>query len=72
MNQNFLFCLIFSLCILGACAVFVISSFNSITALGKNPAAAPRIFTVFVIALVVVQILAISAMLAVFYLFGNK
>lgn len=72
MNQNLLFLLIFSSCILGPCAVFVTSSFNSITALGKNPSAAPRIFTVFIISLVLVHILSVSAMLAVFYLFGNK
>jgi F0F1-type ATP synthase membrane subunit c/vacuolar-type H+-ATPase subunit K len=69
MGRNLSLFLIFSVCILGPCAVFVAGSFASINALGRNPSAAPKIFTALIIALVFAQALAIIAILVVFQLF---
>ena len=69
MSRNVALFLIFMLCILGPCAVFAVSSLASINALGRNPSAAPKIFTALVIALVFAQALAIIAILVVFQLF---
>jgi len=55
--------------VLGACAVFAAGSYASITALGRNPSAAPKIFTAMVAALVFAAALSIIAMLIVFQLY---
>jgi len=60
---------IFVFSILGPCTVFAASSFASIKALGRNPSAAPKIFTAMIIALVFAQSLAVIAMLVTFQLF---
>jgi F0F1-type ATP synthase membrane subunit c/vacuolar-type H+-ATPase subunit K len=70
MNRNIALIIIFSLCVLGPCAVFAISSFASINALGRNPSSAPKIFTGMIISLIFAQTLAIVAMLIVFQLFS--
>ncbi len=59
-RQFFLF-LIFSMCILGPTAVMAVAAFASINALGRNPTAAPKIFTAMTIALVFAEVLAIIA-----------
>ena len=69
MGRNIAIMLVFALSILGPCAVFAISSFASINALGRNPSSAPKIFTGFIISLVFAQTLAIIAMLIAFQLF---
>ncbi|MCK5161376.1 MAG: hypothetical protein KAQ99_07375 [Candidatus Aureabacteria bacterium] len=69
MSRNLALLIIFSVGILGPCAVFAASSFASIRALGRNPSSAPKIFTAMVIALVFTQSLAIIALLIVFQLF---
>jgi len=69
MGRNIVIIIIFGLCILGPCAVFALSSFASISALGRNPSAAPKIFIALVISLIFAQALAIIAMLIVFQLF---
>jgi len=55
--------------VLGACAVFAAGSFASINALGRNPSAAPKIFTAMIISLVFAAALSVIAMLIVFQLF---
>lgn len=70
MNRNIALVIIFGLCILGPCAVFAISSFASINALGRNPSSAPKIFTGMIISLIFAQTLAIIAMLIVFQIFS--
>jgi F0F1-type ATP synthase membrane subunit c/vacuolar-type H+-ATPase subunit K len=70
MGRNVAIILIFGLCILGPSAVFALSSFASITALGRNPSSAPKIFTGMIISLVFAQTLAIIAMLIAFQLFS--
>ncbi len=55
--------------ILGACVVFAAGSYASINALGRNPSAAPKIFTAMVAGLVFAAALSIIAMLIVFQLY---
>jgi F0F1-type ATP synthase membrane subunit c/vacuolar-type H+-ATPase subunit K len=70
MGRNLALLIIFGLCILGPCAVFALSSFASINALGRNPSAAPKIFTAMIIGLVFAEALAFVAILVVFQLFS--
>jgi F0F1-type ATP synthase membrane subunit c/vacuolar-type H+-ATPase subunit K len=71
MSRNLALILVFAVCIIGPCAVFAATGFASITALGRNPSSAPRIFTAMIIALVFAQSLAIIAMLIIFQLFST-
>ncbi len=70
MSRNLALVIIFGLCVIGPCAVFAAGSFASITALGRNPSSAPKIFTAMIIALVFAQALAVIVMLIVFQLFS--
>jgi F0F1-type ATP synthase membrane subunit c/vacuolar-type H+-ATPase subunit K len=70
MSRNVAIIIIFGLCILGPSAVFALSSFASISALGRNPSSAPKIFTGMIISLIFAQTLAIIAMLIAFQLFA--
>jgi len=70
MSRNIALILIFGLCMLGPCAVFVAASYASINALGRNPSGAPKIFTAMILALVFAEALAIIAILVVFQLFS--
>lgn len=71
MSRNASLIMIFGLCILGPCFVFAAASFASITALGRNPSSAPKVFTALTISLVFAQALAIIVMLIVFQLFSR-
>ncbi|MFC1621413.1 hypothetical protein ACFL2G_03815 [Candidatus Omnitrophota bacterium] len=71
MNRNLALFFIFAMAILGPCAVFIVSTYASITALGRNPSAAPKIFTALIIALVFAQTLAIIVVLVAFQLFAR-
>lgn len=70
MDRNLALLLIFIFCILGPCWVFGSCARASITALGRNPSAAPRIFTAMIFVLVFAEAAAIIAMLIVFQLFS--
>jgi F0F1-type ATP synthase membrane subunit c/vacuolar-type H+-ATPase subunit K len=70
-SRNLALIIIFGLCILGPSAVFAATGFASISALGRNPSSAPKIFTAMIIALVFAEALAIIAMLVVFQLFSK-
>jgi len=72
MSRNIALILIFTICILGPCAVFAAASFASINALGRNPSSAPKIFTAMIIALVFAEALALIAILVVFQLFSSS
>jgi F0F1-type ATP synthase membrane subunit c/vacuolar-type H+-ATPase subunit K len=69
MDRNIALVLIFGLCILGPSLVFAFGSAAAINALGRNPSAAPKIFTAMIIALTFIEALAIIAMLVVFQVF---
>lgn len=72
MDRNAALLIIFTMCILGPCAVFAAGSLASINALGRNPSSAPKIFTAMIIALVFAEALAVIAMLIVFQLFSRS
>ena len=65
LNRNVIV-LIFALCILCPCGVIAAAAFTSITALGRNPSAAPRIFTAMTIWLVSAEAIAIVGLVVVF------
>jgi len=69
MNYNLSLIIIFACAILGPCLVFAASSFASIYALGRNPSAAPKVFTAMIISLVFAEALAIIALLVAFQVF---
>ncbi|MFH2137137.1 MAG: hypothetical protein ABII88_01345 [Candidatus Omnitrophota bacterium] len=69
MARQIILLFIFMLCILGPSGVMAIAAFASISALGRNPSAAPKIFTAMTITLVFAEALAIVAMLIVYQLF---
>jgi F0F1-type ATP synthase membrane subunit c/vacuolar-type H+-ATPase subunit K len=70
MDRNLAILLVFMLCILGPAWVFAVCGKSSISALGRNPSSAPKIFTGMIIVLVFTEALAIVCMLIVFQLFG--
>ena len=70
MDRNIALTVIFTLCIMGPCAVFAASAYASIISLGRNPSAAPKIFTAMIIALVFAEALAFVVMLVIFQLYG--
>ena len=72
MSRNVALVLIFALCILGPMLVIMASSFASISALGRNPSATPKIFTAMVIAMMFAISVAVIAMLIVFQLFTKS
>ncbi|MBN1872370.1 MAG: hypothetical protein JW800_07335 [Candidatus Omnitrophica bacterium] len=69
MSRYIALIIIFIFSIIGPCVVFAVSSLASINALGRNPSAAPKIFTAMIIALVFAEALAIIALLVTFQLF---
>ena len=70
MDRNLALTLIFTVCILGPCAVFAASAHASINSLGRNPSAASKIFTAMIVALSFAEAAAFIAMVVVFQLFG--
>jgi len=68
MGRNAAIIIIFTICVLGPSAVFALSSFASINALGRNPSSAPKIFTAMITALLFAIGLALVAMFMVFQL----
>ena len=70
MDRNLALTLIFTVCILGPCAVFAASAHASINSLGRNPSAASKIFTAMIVALVFAEAAAFIAMVVVFQLFS--
>ena len=71
MSHNVAVVLVISLCILGPSAVFIVSSFASILALGRNPSASPKIFTAMIISLAFAEGLAFVALLIAFQLLSS-
>jgi F0F1-type ATP synthase membrane subunit c/vacuolar-type H+-ATPase subunit K len=69
MERNLSLVIIFAFCILGPCAVFAASAFASITSLGRNPSAAPKIFIAMIVAMAFAEAVAFIAMIIVFQMF---
>lgn len=69
MNREVAIILIFAFCVLGPAVVIAACGFASIHALGRNPSAAPKVFTAMVILLIFAEAIAIIALLVLFQLF---
>lgn len=70
MSRELSLILIFSLAILGPTAIIASTGFTSIYALGRNPSAAPKIFTAMTILLVFATAISIIALLVLFQLYA--
>ncbi|MCK5288449.1 MAG: ATPase [Candidatus Omnitrophica bacterium] len=55
---------------LGASAVIAAVGYSSIKALGRNPAASPKILTAMMLAFIFAEAIAIIAILLIYMLFG--
>ena len=55
--------IIFSICVLAPAAVIAAAGYSSITALGRNPSAAPKIFTAMIMMLIFAAAISIVALL---------
>ncbi len=58
--------------VLGPAIVIAVVGFATIKALGRNPSAAPKIFTGVILMLVFAEATSIIALLVIFQLFGNQ
>ncbi len=72
MNREVAIILIFSLCVLGPCAVFAATGYASIGALGRNPSAAPKIFTAMLLTLVFAAAISIVGLLVLFQIYAPR
>ena len=70
MNKDVIIILIFALCILGPSLIIAAGGFASISALGRNPSAAPKIFTAMIMMLIFGAAIAIIALLVLFQLYA--
>lgn len=69
MNREVAIVLIFSLCILGPALIIAAAGHASIAALGRNPSAAPKIFTAMIMMLIFAAAISIVALLVLFQLY---
>ncbi len=72
MERNIALTIIFMICILAPAMVMAAAVHSSIGALGRNPSAAPKVFTAMTIALIFAEALAIVAFLVVWQLFAVR
>ena len=72
MNREVAVILIFALCILGPCAIIIAAGFASINALGRNPSAAPKIFTAMIMMLIFGTALSVVGLLVLFQIYVPK
>ena len=70
MSRNLSLILLFALCLLGPTAVIAATGFASVQALGRNPSAAPKIFTAMIVTLLFAEAVAVAALLIIFQLFS--
>lgn len=62
----------FALCILGPCLIIATSGHASIGALGRNPSAAPKIFTAMIMMLIFAAAISIVGLLVLFQIYAPK
>ncbi|HOW42496.1 MAG TPA: F0F1 ATP synthase subunit C [Candidatus Omnitrophota bacterium] len=72
MDKNLALLLIFLACIAVPSWVFAQCGKSSIAALGRNPSAAPKVFTAMIFVMVFAEAAAIISMLVVFQLFSGQ
>ncbi len=70
MDRGVVIILIFALCILGPSMILASAGYASISALGRNPSAAPKILTAMVLMLVFGFAISIIALLVLFQLYA--
>ena len=70
MNREVVIVLIFALCILGPSLIIASAGFASIQALGRNPSAAPKIFTAMIMMLIFGAAISIIALLVLFQIYA--
>lgn len=70
MNRESALILIFAVAILGPAAIIAAGGMASILALGRNPSAAPKIFTAMIILLLFGTAVSVIALLVLFQLFS--
>jgi F0F1-type ATP synthase membrane subunit c/vacuolar-type H+-ATPase subunit K len=71
-SRNISLVIVFGMCILGPSLALGLLGAASITALGRNPSAAPKILTTMTFALISVMVIAIVAFLIVWQLFSAE
>jgi len=72
MSRNLALTFIFFFCIMGPALVIAATGHASISALGRNPSAAPKIFTAMMVTLIFVEALTIVAFLVVWQLYTAR
>ncbi len=72
MGQNIALILIVICTVLGPAAVIAVLGAASIKALGRNPSAAPKIYTGVILMLVFTEATAILALIVVFHVLGPQ
>ena len=69
MDREIVIVLIFALCILGPSMIIGSAGFASISALGRNPSAAPKIFTAMIMVLIFGAAISVLGLLVLFQLY---
>ncbi len=72
MGQNVLIVLVVVCAVLAPAAVIAVLGSASIKALGRNPSAAPKIYTGVILMLIFTEATAIMALLVIFHIFGSQ
>ncbi len=72
MNREIAIILVFALCILGPSMVIAAAAFASIHALGRNPSAAPKVFTAMIMVLIFAGAISVIALLVLFQIYAPK
>ena len=70
MNKEVAIILIFSMCILGPSLIIASAGFASINALGRNPGAAPKIFTAMAMMIIFGAAISIVALMVLFKIYS--
>ena len=69
MNREIAIILIFSMCILGPALIIASAGSASINALGRNPAAAPKIFTAMAMMIIFGAAISVIALMVLFQIY---
>ena len=69
MNREVVIVLIFALCIMGPALIIASAGFASISALGRNPSAAPKIFTAMIMMVIFGSAISIISLLVLFQVY---
>lgn len=70
MNRDAAIIIIFALCLLGPAIIIASAGYASIGALGRNPSAAPKIFTAMIMMLIFGSAISIIALLVLFQIYS--